>query len=192
MKHLLLSLFTLSVLFLCSCAREYIPYEVLQLSKYDKVYTAYTLWVADPMEMTNENIQQGTILPFGTEVRITRMNEDAVWFESNGQKYKVTLVDNSLETIHAFVTRTFTSKNAQELAGKSTAAEFEKMRRGVIAEGMTEQQVATAYGRPSITRTPKLETDTWIYQVGPVKSRRVIFRESKKNEPRRVVRIFEL
>lgn len=192
MKHLLLSLCTVSVLLLCSCAREYIPYEVLQVSKYDKLYTSYTLWYVDPMEMTNENVQQGSIIPFGTEARITFMNENKVCFEAQGKKFQINIADKSLETVHAFVIRTFSKKKADELAGDSSAADFEKMRRGVISEGMTEQQVLTAYGRPSITRSPQLANDTWIYQVGPVKSRRVIFRQTSKDKPRQVSRIFEL
>ena len=192
MKHLVLSLCTVSVLLLCSCAREYIPYEVLQVSKFDKVYTAYTLWYTDPMTMTNENIQQGSIIPFGTEVRITYMDDNRICFEAAGKNFQISIAEKSLENIHAFTIRTFSSKNAEALAGNSTASQFEKMRRGIIAEGMTEQQVLTAYGRPSITRSPLLSNDTWIYQVGPVKSRRVIFRKTDKEKPRTVSRIFEL
>ena len=91
MKHLLLSLCTVSVLLLCSCAREYIPYEVLQVSKFDKLYTSYTLWYVDPMEMTNENVQQGSIIPFGTEARITFMNENKVCFEAQGKKFQINI-----------------------------------------------------------------------------------------------------
>ena len=66
------------------------------------------------------------------------------------------------------------------------------MRRGIVSEGMTEAQVLVTYGRPSVARTPNLENNTWIYQVGPVKSRRIIFRKDKKNQPRKVSKIFEL
>lgn len=192
MKHLFLAALSASALLLCSCTREYLPYEVLQVAKFDKVYTAYTLWYTDPMNMTNENVQTGSILPFGTEVIITYMDEEKVCFEADGKKFQIRIEDKSLETIHAFVVRTFGKKNAQALAGTSSASEYEKMRRGIVSEGMTEQQVLTAYGRPSITRSPILTTDTWIYQAGPVKSRRVIFRKTQKNAPRKVVRIFEL
>lgn len=192
MKHLLLSLFAASVCLLCSCAREYIPYEVLQVSKYDKLYTASTLWYTDPMEMTSENIQQGSILPFGTEVLITKMTEDEVCFEAEGRQFRIEIADKNLESVHVFVKRVFSPKNANELAPNATAAEFEKMRRGVVSEGMTEDQVLIAYGRPSVARTPLLTGDTWIYQVGPVKSRRVIFQKKHPDKPRTVVRLFEL
>ena len=191
MKHLILSLFTLATMFLCSCVREYIPYEVLQVSKFDKVRTAYNLWYTDPMEMTSENIQQGELIPFGTEVVLTHMDEDKVCFEINGKKFQILIADKNLETVHTFVVRTFTTAKAVDLAGPSTAAEFEKMRRGIVSEGMTEEQVLVTYGRPSITRSPNLKSNTWIYQVGPVKSRRIIFRK-EKDKPRTVSRIFEL
>ena len=192
MKHFILSLFAVSALFLCSCAREFIPHEVLQVSKFEKVYTAYNLWYTDPMQMTSENIQKGELIPFGTEVVLTYMDEEKVCFEINGKKFQILMDDQNMETVHAFTVRTFTTKNAAELAGPSTAAEFEKMRRGIVSEGMTEAQVLVTYGRPSVARTPNLENNTWIYQVGPVKSRRIIFRKDKKNQPRKVSKIFEL
>ena len=192
MKHLFLAVLTVSVLFLCSCTREFLPYEVLQVSKYDKVYTAYTLWYTDPMNMSSLNIQQGNIIPFGTEVRITRMDEESICFEAQGKKFRIHLDDKEMETAHAFAVRTFTKKNAQQIAGTATASEFEKMQRGVVSEGMTEDQVLIAWGRPSITRTPNLTNGTWIYQAGPVKSKRVILRKDDPEKPRKVVRIFEL
>ena len=99
MKHLFLTALTASVLLLCSCAREFIPYEVLQVAKHDKIYTAHTLWYTDPMNMTSENVQVGSIIPFGTEVRITKMNEDEVCFEAEGKKFRIEIADNKLENV---------------------------------------------------------------------------------------------
>ncbi|MBQ9771723.1 MAG: hypothetical protein IJW23_07855 [Lentisphaeria bacterium] len=192
MKHLFLTLFAISSLLLCSCVREYIPHEVLQVSKFAKLYTAYNLWYTNPMEMTSENVQQGTIIPFGTEVVLTHMDENKICFEIDGKKFQIHMADKNLETVYAFTVRTFTTRTAHELAGISNAAEYEKMRRGVISEGMTEQQVLIAYGRPSITRSPNLKSNTWIYQIGPVKSRRVLLQASEPEKPRTVYRIFEL
>ena len=192
MKHVFLTAMTLSVLLLCSCAREFIPYEVLQVPKYKSIYTSYTLWYSDPAEMTSENIQVGEIIPFGTEVVITKMNEKKVCFNAMGKSFCIELVDKNMETIHMFVKRTFSAKNATELTPGTSAGDFEKMRRGIVTEGMTEEQVLVAYGRPSIFRTPVLTNDTWIYQAGPVKSRRIIFQKKDKESPRTVARIFEL
>lgn len=193
MKHFILSFLAVSALFLCSCAREYIPHEILQVSKFDKIRTAYNLWYTNPMEMTSENIQQGEIIPFGTEVVLTHMDEDKVCFEINGKKFQIQIADKNLETMHSFAARTFTTQKAIDLAGSATEAEFERMRRGIVAEGMTEEQVLVTYGRPSITRSPNLKINTWIYQVGPVKSRRIIFGEAEEdNKPRKVSKIFEL
>jgi hypothetical protein len=192
MKHFFTAVFSLSALLLCSCSREFIPYEVLQVPKYDSVYTSYTLWYTDPLKMTSENMQQGEILPFGTEVVITKMTEDEVRFNAAGKEFCIELEDKNIETIHMFVKRTFSTKNAEDLAAGSSSGDFEKMRRGIISEGMTEEQVLVAYGRPSFFRSPVLSNDTWIYQAGPVKSKRIIFQKKDKNSPRTVVRIFEL
>lgn len=192
MKHFLTAAMTAAVFLLCSCAKEYSPYEVLQVSKYDNLYTCYTLWYTDPMEMTSENIQQGTIIPFGTPVVITKMNEDEVRFDAEGKQFRLMLEDKNMETIHAFVRRTFSTKNADGLVPDASASVFEKMRRGIVSEGMTEDQVIVACGRPPLSRTPNLTNDTWIYQADRVRSRRVIFRKTAKDKPRIVIRVFEL
>lgn len=192
MKHLFLSLMSLSALLLCSCAKEYIPYEVLQVPKYKSIYTAYTLWYTDPLKMTSENIQTGEIIPFGTEAVITKMTDQEICFNAMGKEFRIELIDRNMETAHLFLKRTFSVKNADELTAGTSAGDFEKMRRGVVTEGMTEEQVLVAYGRPSLFRTPVLTIDTWIYQTGPVKSKRIIFQKKDKESPRTVARIFEL
>ena len=121
------------------------------------------------------------------------MDEDKVCFEIDGKKFQILIADKNLETMHTFAARTFTTAKAIDLAGTASEVEFEKMRRGIITEGMTEAQVLVTYGRPTVARTPKLEINTWIYQIGPVQSRRVIFVEGEdEDKPRTVSKIFEL
>ena len=44
---------------------------------------------------------------------------------------------------------------------------------------MTRKQVLITYGRPSRIRTPNILSDTWIYWLDRVKSKRVIFKNDK-------------
>lgn len=187
---LLCQIFT--ALCLCSCANEYQPYEILHLPKYQPTYTCYTLWYTDPMNMTSENIQQGTIIPFGTEVMLFKMTDSEIRFYLNEKEFCIKLADSALESIQSFVKRTFSDKTADQLLQNSSAAEFEKIRRGVVSEGMTESQVLVALGKPSLSRSPNLKDNTWIYQAGPVKSKRIIFQNNGKGKERTVQRIFEL
>lgn len=78
-----------------------------------------------------------------------------------------------------FARELFTTALAVETASGATPAQFEKMRRGVIEKGMTRKQVLITYGRPSRIRTPNILSDTWIYWLDRVKSKRVIFKNDK-------------
>ena len=65
MKKTVLLFIAAAAVLLTSCARTVIPEEVLQMPEFTPVYTAYDLWYDEDGDMRSENIQQGTILPFG-------------------------------------------------------------------------------------------------------------------------------
>lgn len=168
-------------LFFCGCqTRHLIPEEVLQLPTHAQVYTAYNLWYKTPDRLSPENIQQGRLLPFGTEVRILSMTDSEIKFEANGELF--TLHYNQGTTMipmEEFARQLFTTAVAVETAAGASPARFEKMRRGVLEKGMTRKQVIITYGPPSRIRTPNPLSDTWIYWADRVKSKRVIFKNDK-------------
>ena len=160
--------------------RTLIPEEVLQLPTHAQVRTAYNLWYKTPDNLTPENIQQGKIIPFGTDVQIESMTDSRIVFRANGELFTLNY-DQAKTTIpmEDFARELFTTALAVETASGATPAQFEKMRRGVIEKGMTRKQVLITYGRPSRIRTPNILSDTWIYWLDRVKSKRVIFKNDK-------------
>ena len=177
----LVLIFTAAGLLLCGCqTRHLIPEEVLQLPTHAQVYTAYNLWYKDPDYLTPENIQQGKLLPFGTEVQIVSMTDSAIRFKANGQLFTIRYDQSAtLHPVEDFARQLFTTAIAVETAAGADPARFEKMRRGVLEKGMSRKQVVITYGPPSRIRTPNPLSDTWIYWADRVKSKRVIFKNDK-------------
>lgn len=169
-----------TLLFTGCYTRTLIPEEVLQLPTHAQVRTAYNLWYKTPDNLTPENIQQGKIIPFGTDVQIESMTDSRIVFRANGELFTLNY-DQTKTTIpmEDFARELFTTALAVETASGATPAQFEKMRRGVIEKGMTRKQVLITYGRPSRIRTPNILSDTWIYWLDRVKSKRVIFKNDK-------------
>ncbi len=169
-----------TLLFTGCYTRTLIPEEVLQLPTHVQVRTAYNLWYRTPDTLTPENIQQGKIIPFGTDVQIESMTDSQIVFRANGELFTLNY-DQAKTTIpmEDFARELFTTALAVETASGATPAQFEKMRRGVIEKGMTRKQVLITYGRPSRIRTPNILSDTWIYWLDRVKSKRVIFKNDK-------------
>lgn len=169
------------VFLLSGCqTRTIVPEEVLQLPTHAAVYTAYNLWYENPENLTTDNIQKGTLIPFGTEVRILSMTDSSIVFQANGKTFTLHYDDGrTMMPIEEFAKQLFTTSVAVEMAGGVSPAAFEKMRRGIIEKGMTKQNVITTYGPPSKIRTPNQLSDSWIYWVDRVKSKRVIFRNGK-------------
>lgn len=169
-----------TLLFTGCYTRTLIPEEVLQLPTHAQVRTAYNLWYRTSDDLTPENIQQGKIIPFGTDVQIESMTDSQIVFRANGELFTLNY-DQTKTTIpmEDFARELFTTALAVETASGATPAQFEKMRRGVIEKGMTRKQVLITYGRPSRIRTPNILSDTWIYWLDRVKSKRVIFKNDK-------------
>ena len=71
-----------TAILLSGCAvRELIVSEILRIPEQATVRTTYNLWYTDPMNMDTINHQQGQIIPFGTEVVITKATEEEIFFK---------------------------------------------------------------------------------------------------------------
>ena len=82
-KFAFLAMLAGAVILLSGCAaRELIVSEVLRVPEQATIRTAYNLWYTNPMEMDTINHQQGTIIPFGTEVQITEATEEEIFFKT--------------------------------------------------------------------------------------------------------------
>ena len=79
-------------------------------------------------------------------------------------------------SIDDFMRKTFTTKSADDVAKGFKPSVYEKLRRGVVEEGMTRDMVLLSFGYPAPSRTSSLKDDTWIYWDDVLKSRRVVFK----------------
>lgn len=182
MKHLFNFILTLAAaLVLSGCyTRTIIPEEVLQVSAHARIRTAYNIWYVDPEAIDAENIQKGTIIPFGTEVVILSATESKITFRIKEQVFTILYhADRFMMPAEDFLKQLFTTETAADLAAGLTPITYEKLRRGIVEPGMSRKNVIAAYGPPVRTRTPNLLSDTWVYWLDRVKTKRVIFKNDK-------------
>ena len=151
--------------------------EVLQQPLDGKIYTRYTLWSREK-RISSLNIQQGRILPPGSEVEAIYADERILQLKDrSGREYEILLEPGEqLCDMRAFIRRLLTLDPPE----KEFADLRPKMRdyamRGEVVPGMNRREVAVAYGPPAKSRTPLPENDTWIYWIAPETTIRVVFR----------------
>lgn len=161
-----------------SCARTVIPEEVLQIPEFAPVYTSFNLWYDADGVMTSANIQQGTILPFGTEIEFIDADTDRIIFKrvSDGKVFKLKYsLDRTLVPIEQYIKRLFVMRTEKEMTVGIRPMIYEKIKRGIVEKGMTRNEVLLACGPPPPMRTPSETVDTWIYWTDHGVTKRVIF-----------------
>lgn len=189
MKKKILTKFTVpallagAVLLLTGCAaRELIVSEVLRIPEQATVRTAYNLWYTDPVNMDTINHQQGTIIPFGTEVSITKATEEEIFFKTveDGQEFRIVFEPHyRLQTPEQYLQDLFTAKTEEELRDGLDALTYEKVRRGFVEKGMPVSAVLLAFGPPCKYRTPDPSKGTWLYPVAYLEYKRILIRDGK-------------
>ena len=161
-----------------ACARTIIPEEVLQMPEFAPVYTAFNLWYDEDGVMNSANIQEGTILPFGTEIQFIEADTDRIIFKrvSDGKVFKLEYsLDRTLVPIETYIRRLFVLKSEKEMVVNVRPMVLEKIKRGIVEKGMTRNEVLMAFGPPPPMRTPTETVDTWIYWVDRGATIRVVF-----------------
>lgn len=185
---LLAAVFT-TMAFLSGCAREVIPEEVLQVPEFSAIYTSYNLWYDADGDIRSENIQQGTILPFGTQIEFIDANTDRIRFRrvSDGKEFRIKYnINRNMIPVEQFIKRLFVLRDGKDLAMNVRPLILEKIRRGIVEKGMTREEVLLAFGPPPAVRTPSETVDTWLYWTDDGVTRRIVFFGNK------VISIIEL
>ncbi len=177
-------------IFASGCAHTVYPSEALQMPQGSKVYTAYNIWYEDPSDIPAVNYHKGKIIPFGTEIEFAGVTKAPLFFPNSGKivfktvqtgeefriEYDQTWMILPLED---YIRRAFTTKTVPEQTVGLSPAEVEKLKRGIVEEGMTRKEVLLAYGYPVPHRTPSILDDTWIYWNEKMDSVRVVFEKDK-------------
>ena len=174
--------------FLSGCAETIYPSEALQMQQGSKIYTAYNIWYEDPADIPAVNYHKGKIIPFGTEIEFVGVTKAPLFFPNSG-KIVFKTVESGEEfrieydqtwmmlPIEQYLQRAFTTKNTEEQTKGISKPNIEKLRRGIVEEGMTRKDVLLAYGYPVPHRTPALTDETWIFWNEKLDSVRVVFQK---------------
>lgn len=182
-KSMVLAIFAGAAMLLAGCAaRELIVPEVLHVPEQAKIRTAYNLWYTDPMEMDTINHQQGTIIPFGTEVVITKATEEEIFFKTadDNKQFRIVFEPHyRLQTPEQYMQDLFTAKTEDELRGDLDGLTYEKVRRGFVEKDMPVSAVLLAYGPPCKYRTPDPSKGTWLYPMAYLEYKRILIRDGK-------------
>jgi len=166
-----------------SCSsKTVIPEEALQIPSHSRIYTSTNLWYESPDEIAAPCCLKGKILPFGAEIEFISASDQQIRFRDidSGLEYKI-LFDKAqmMAGIEDYMKKTFSTKSADDIGKGLKPSVYEKLRRGVVEEGMTREMVLLAFGYPAPSRTSSLKDDTWIYWDDTLKSRRVVFKGDK-------------
>jgi len=164
----------------CTSPLKRSVYEVLQVPSSTRLYLSSNHWYNDPLKMDSFNYQNGSILPFGTEVTDFDFDETYIAFKrvKDGRVFGITLNKNyAMISMDKYIKQILMVKNPAEVELDTKPTVFEKIVRGVVEKGMTKEEVIMAYGVPSRHRTPEFKSDTWIYQESRTQTRRVVFKK---------------
>jgi ABC-type Fe3+-hydroxamate transport system substrate-binding protein len=176
---LVFSLFTVALI--SGCARQVVVAEVLQQPVKGKIYTKYNIWYKNPENIYCLNVQQGKIIPLGTEIKpVKATTKDITFKTADGYTFTIDF-DEQLMMIpmQGYIKQTFTLTPPAELTKGIKPDVLEKIRRGMVTPGMTKLEVILAYGPPAAFRTPTEKNSTWIYWIEQDKTIRVVFKGDK-------------
>jgi hypothetical protein len=111
------------------------------------------------------NFQQGTLVPLGTRVTITKVRGQNVTFEApNLPPITVALKYGRRElAMDTFVNRLFVEQDPKLKLKNLPKKTRELIEAGQVEKGMTRDQVLMSLGYPPAHRTPSLESPQWTY-----------------------------
>ena len=151
--------------------------EVLQQPLGAKIYTRYALW-SNAKQISSLNIQQGRILPPGSEVEAIYADDRLLQLkDTRGHEYDIQFEPGEqLCDMRAFIRQLLTLQTPDREFADVRSEMRPYVMRGEVIPGMTRREVMAAYGPPAKSRTPFLVNDTWIYWITPDQTIRVVFR----------------
>ena len=159
----------------CGCTSVSIA-EALQMQEGAPVYTQYNIWYTDPANVSSLNIQEGRILPIGTEVTPIKATDKKLVFIADGVEFTVKFDSEALlMPMEMFIERLLTMTPPEELLKDVSEASKPYVLRGSIVPGMTRREVILACGYPPPGRTPNLNNNAYLYYQSSDRTFRVVF-----------------
>ena len=180
--HIPVLLASIALLLSCSCATKVNVSETLQIPEGTKLYTAYNIWKTGYWKISSINYQHGSVIPFGTEVKVISVTQRTVKLKCVPSGIPLTIRYHekyTLQSMSEFLKKLLTTKNRQEQAKGIKPEILASILDGKVKKGMTRREVILTCGPPSPHRTPSQTNTTWIYWKSRWSTFRVIFRKDK-------------
>lgn len=115
--------------------------------------------------ISDVNYQRGTLIPYGTPVRITRVTRKGVVFEAPGYP-PITLLfryGRRVLTLDDYLERVLQRQDPRPEVARRPLPIREAITQGRVVPGMTRADVLHAIGHPPVHRTPSLGAPEWRY-----------------------------
>lgn len=115
--------------------------------------------------VSERNVQQGTVLPVGTPVRIDEVRKNRVVFKPEGAPI-LTLFFRGKEgylSLEEYLDRVFLTYDPRGKLTRLPEKVASAIRQATVVPGMTHDQVLMAVGYPPVDLTPALGSPNWRY-----------------------------
>ena len=161
------------------CSMPIAVSEVLQQPADAKLYTRSNLWFTDPASVSALNIQQGRILPAGSEVEALSADDSTLVLRDEHDQVYTFNFDAGMHlcTMREYIRTLLTMTPPEEEFAFIRPEMLPHVRRGEVLLGMNRREVAVTYGIPVRSRTPAWGNESWIYWIAPDRTIRVVFRD---------------
>lgn len=185
MKTIFVFLFCMGLL---GCAtKSYITEDGKKINPVGSVYyTKVNIWYEDPEEILSTNYHKGTIIPFGSQVKIADYKGNQISFTKEdmaGVTFTIFDVHKySLVSMEELFNHYFSKDDPKAPGGefsRLSGREKEDVEKGNLAEGMSKEAAIIAYGYPPKHKTPDLADDIWYYWSNRFHTEEVTFKNNR-------------
>ena len=173
---------------LTGCASKVSLPEVLQQPQDAQVRTRYHVWYTEPNNISMLNYMEGKFIPAGTviePIEIERGSYD-MWgtlsvtdgiikfrTPADGKEYTMKYDEHlTMIPIEDFLRQLFTIAPESDVYKNVPQAELADVKAGKLKQKMSKNSVLVLLGPPSKSRTPEINSQSWLYW----KNRDVVFR----------------
>ncbi len=125
------------------------------------MYTQVSMWT-ERNRIVGTNYALGMHIPVNTEVKILDMNAKVIVFEYEGQKIKYEVYTKYTRVDAGTMLDRLFSASKVDLSVHSSDV-VENINKGLVAVGMTKDEVLLARGYPPFHMTKGVEANTWKY-----------------------------
>jgi len=125
------------------------------------LYTQVTMW-SDKGKVSGTNYSVSSLIPINSKVQILSVGSSSILFDVNGQTLKYDVVSKYTKIDSAQMLDRLFGKNTIDLS-KYSQKNQTNIIEGIVARGMSKEEVLLARGYPPFHETASTEENTWKY-----------------------------